>query len=362
MSTKVLFIVPYPKNEAPSQRFRVELYERILKENDIEYEIASFLDKQTWDILFRKGNLIKKSVGIAKGYLRRIGHLFKAIRYDSVFIHREAAPLGPPVFEWLLAKLLRKRIIYDFDDAIWIPNVSNSNKLAGIFKSHWKVKYICKWAKVVTAGNQYLHNYASRYCSKTILLPTCVDTENIHNKKKTHHGGKPVVGWTGSHSTLFYLNSIVPLVMELQQDHDFTFLVIADKKPELALTDWKYLKWNEKSEAEDLLNMDIGIMPLKEDAWSEGKCGFKLIQYLSCGIPALADPVGVNRKIVQDGVNGFICKDEESWREKLTILIKNSELRADLGSRGRQCIIDNYSIQSQKHQFLELFTLAPTTL
>ena len=361
MSTKVLFIVPYPKNVAPSQRYRVELYESILKGNGIEYEIASFLDKQTWDILFKKGHLLEKIAGTAKGYFRRLAHLFKDFKYENIFIHREAAPLGPPVFEWIIAKVLKKRLIYDFDDAIWIPNVSGTNKLAGLFKAHWKIKYICKWAEVVTAGNQYLLNYAAQYCANTVLLPTCVDVQNVHNRCKIHHAGKPVVGWTGSHSTLFYLNSIVPVIKELQQEHDFTFLVIADKKPDLALTDWTYVSWDEQSETDDLLQMDIGIMPLKSDPWTEGKCGFKLIQYLSCGIPALADPVGVNSKIVQDGINGFLCSDKEAWQARLGLLLKDTKLRAQFGASGRQFIVDTYSIQSQTVNFLKLFKARATT-
>jgi glycosyltransferase involved in cell wall biosynthesis len=183
-----------------------------------------------------------------------------------------------------------------------------------------------------------------------------VDIENVHNKQKQHHGGKPVVGWTGSHSTLFYLTGIIPVIKELQQKHDFTFLVIADKKPNLKLSDWTYVKWNESNETDDLLKMDIGIMPLRRDAWSEGKCGFKLIQYLSCGIPALADPVGVNNEIIQDGTNGFLCHDNEAWQENLTLLLRDSQLRAKLGTNGRQFIVNSYSIQAQKATFLSLFS------
>ena len=123
MAASVLFLVPYPLKVAPSQRFRVELYEPVLQEHNIRYEIVSFMDEATWNIIFKKGYHFKKISGILKGYLRRTIHLVKALQYDYVFIHREAAPLGPPLFEWILAKLLRKKIIYDFDDAIWIPNV-----------------------------------------------------------------------------------------------------------------------------------------------------------------------------------------------------------------------------------------------
>lgn len=356
MSKSVLFLVPYPAKTAPSQRFRVELYEPILREHGIKYDIACFMDAQTWKIIFSKGHHLQKIAGILKGYVRRFVHLTKAVRYDYIFIHREAAPLGPPVFEWMLAKILRKKIIYDFDDAIWIPNVSASNKVASWLKAFWKVKYICRWSSVVTGGNEYLNSYAKQHgARKTIFLPTCVDVVHGHRFIKQHGDHKPVVGWTGSHSTLFYLNDIMPVLRDLQEVLDFTFLVIADKSPNLYLKDWKFVRWNEATEVEDLLHMDIGIMPLRADAWSEGKCGFKLIQYLSCGIPAIADPIGVNKDIVEDGRNGFLCQTCEEWEKKLRFLLTNWEQRKEFGSNGRKKIVNAYSIQSQEEKFLSLF-------
>jgi len=355
MAASVLFLVPYPLHVAPSQRFRVELYEPVLQQNNVDYHIASFMDKATWDIIFKKGNHVVKVSGIVKGYLRRIGHIIKATQYDYIFIHREAAPLGAPVFEWILAKLLRKKIIYDFDDAIWIPNVSSANKIARWLKAFWKIKYLCKWSYVVTGGNKYLCNYATAMGARTMLLPTCVDVVRKNNRIKEHHDKKPVVGWTGSHSTIAYLNEIVPVLKELQEQLDFTFLVIADKKPDIDLKDWQFVSWSEATETDDLLKMDIGIMPLKKDAWSEGKCGFKLIQYLSCGIPAIADPVGVNKVIIENGRNGFLCEEKNDWKEKLQLLITQPSLRKELGLNGRSKIVNEYSIQSQEEKFLSLF-------
>ncbi len=355
--TKVLFLVPYPEKHAPSQRFRVELYEPYLPQMHISYKIASFTDKRTWDILYKKGSLLQKTTGVFKGYFRRLKHVFWDIHsYDYVFVHREAAPLGPPIFEWIVSKLWRKKMIYDFDDAIWIPNTSNENKLVAWFKAFWKVKYICKWSYKVAGGNDYLCNYASQYNKNVVRIPTCVDMELKHNKIKIHKEGNVVVGWTGSHSTLSYLNKIIPVIKKLQEDLPFTFLVIADKKPDLPLEKYQFLQWSEETEIEDLLNMDIGVMPLQADEWSEGKCGFKLIQYLSLGIPAIADPVGVNKTIIEEGINGYLCATEDEWESKLKLLITDAHLRQQLGEAGRQKMLKEYSIQSQKNRFADLFT------
>ncbi|MBS1781645.1 MAG: glycosyltransferase [Bacteroidetes bacterium] len=356
MPKSVLFIVPYPIHRAPSQRFRIELYEPALQENGIQYRIAPFMDEATWAIIFKPGHHFAKLKGIIKGYGRRIVHLFDSLKYDYIFVHREAAPLGPPVWEWIVVHLFRKKIIFDFDDAIWIPRITKGNGIARWFKSFGKTKYLCRWATIVTGGNNFLNQFATQNGAKTtIFLPTVVDVVHKHNKVKKHHAGKPIVGWTGSHSTLYYLDDFVPSLQALQTEYDFTFLVIADKCPDLPLRDWQFVQWNEATEAEDLLRIDIGIMPLKADQWSEGKCGFKLIQYMSCGIPSLADPVGVNKDIIEDGKNGFLCSDAQQWKEKLMLLIMNPDLRKTMGEMGREKIVRNYSLQSQEKKFISLF-------
>src|SRR5215204_3400330 len=181
----VLFLVPYPLQRAPSQRFRVELFLPLLNKAGITYHIQTFLDEKTWDILYKKGSALQKGWGVIKGYARRLKTvLLEVPRHDYVFIHREAAPLGPPLFEWIIAKVWRKKIIYDFDDAIWIPNTSRENGLVGWFKAFWKIKYLCSWAHKVVGGNDYLCTYARQYNQHVVLIPTCVDTEGGHNRVK----------------------------------------------------------------------------------------------------------------------------------------------------------------------------------
>jgi glycosyltransferase involved in cell wall biosynthesis len=356
-ASKILFIVPYPERRAPSQRFRVELFEPYLKEAGIPYTIAHFMDDATWNVLYKKGSAIKKVWGITKGYLRRLKTVFIDIhQYKYVFVHREAAPLGPPFFEWMIAKVWRKKMIFDFDDAIWIPNITAENKLATLLKSFWKIKYICKWSYKVAGGNDYLCDFARRSNPNVVRMPTCVDMERMHNQTKVHGDHKVVVGWTGSHSTLPYLNDVMEVLQELQQELNFSFMVIADKKPELPLRDWQFIPWQEDSEVSDLLKMDIGIMPLQPDEWSEGKCGFKLIQYLSLSIPAVASPAGVNKIIIENGVNGYLCNSTAEWKAALTQLINNTAQRKQFGEAGQQKMRAAYSVQAQQGNFLRLFS------
>lgn len=354
---RVLFLLPYPLHRAPSQRFRVENLLFLLDEQGIPYTLAPFMTEETWRILYRNGALVQKAFSIMRSYVnRKLLVLFKAYRYDYIFIHREAAPLGPPVMEWLLAKVLRKKIIYDFDDAIWIPNTSAQNKIAAAVKAFWKVRYICRWSYKISAGNNYLADFARRSGARTIVrIPTVVNTDTRYNRTKEHHEGLITIGWTGSHSTLKFLDELMPVLQELQEQYPFRFLVIADKKPELPLSDWTFCPWNEQTEIEDLLKIDIGVMPLVDDAWSEGKCGFKLIQYLSLGIPAVASPVGVNKSIIEQGSNGYLAKDAGAWKEALKSLLSDRQLRTKMGAEGRHKMVAEYSIASQKDAFLGLF-------
>lgn len=354
---KVLFLLPYPLNRAASQRFRVEMLLPLLKARGIQYVLRPFMTAATGEIVYRGGSSLQKAAGVIYGYFRRLlTIIIEAPRYDLVFIHREAAPLGPPVFEWYLARVLRKRIIYDFDDAIWIPNTSSENHLAKHFKAFWKVSHICRWSKVISTGNNYLCSYAAGHTEgKVVTIPTVVDTVHRYNKFKVQKSGKAVVGWTGSHSTLKYLDRLLPVIRKLQDVAEFTFLVIADKKPEFELKDWKFVSWNAGTEIEDLIKIDIGLMPLPENAWSEGKCGFKLIQYLALGIPALADPVGVNNDIIDHGLNGFLCATDDEWYHGIKTLIQNMDMRRDMGIKGRKKVESEYSINSVQDRFLDLF-------
>ena len=223
-------------------------------------------------------------------------------------------------------------------------------------KATWKIKYIIKWSYKVVGGNDFLCEYARKYNSSVYLIPTVVNTAHGHYKQKDQNqDNKIVVGWTGTHTTLHNLEVIDGVIPELKKEMDFDFLIISNKPPEWDF-DFIYKQWQLETEQDDLLKMHIGIMPLKEGPWFEGKCGFKLIQYLACGIPTIASPVGVNSKIVHHNENGFIAANKKEWMECLRMLINDSKLRSKMGKNGRKHIVDEYSLESQANNFLDLFT------
>lgn len=357
MKTKVIhFWVAYPESTAPSQRFRVENFLAELEKAGFSFKLLTFFDKKAWNILYKPGNHVLKAWGTVKGYLRRTIHLFQSLKADYVFIHREAAPLGPPVFEWLLAKVFGKKIIHEYDDAIWIPGGEAISAKKKFLKATWKIKYIIKWSYKIAGGNEFLCNYARQYNSSVFLIPTVVDTKQGHFKQKDQYdANRVIVGWTGTHTTLHNLEVVEDILPGLKKEIDFDILIISNKAPDWDF-DFIFKKWELETEQDDLLKMHIGIMPLKQGPWFEGKCGFKLIQYHACGIPAIASPVGVNALITLHNKTGFIANSKEEWKTYLKKLIADASLRASMGKEGREHIEKNYSLNSLLPAFISLFS------
>lgn len=353
---RIAFVVQYPKGVSPSQRFRCELWEDALAKAQISHETFPFIDSETRKVIYQKGHYLGKAWGVVLGYLRRCKLLFQLRNFDFVFVQREATPFGPPLFEWLASYALKAQVIFDFDDAIWIPTISAENQLAEKLKFFGKTKYVCACAYKVVVGNEFLANFARNYSSNVNVVPTCVDTSKSASLLKKHDQTNPLtVGWTGSFSTLKYLELILPALKSAQAIVPFKFVVIADRAPELPGLDYEFVKWSEENELQDLARLDVGVMPLIEDRWSEGKCGFKLIQYFSLGIPALASPVGVNSQILEHEISGYLCQTTGDWCTGICTLLKDAELRNRMGTAGRKKIVDSYSVQANAQAFISLF-------
>jgi glycosyltransferase involved in cell wall biosynthesis len=362
MPQKILFLVPYPLKQSPSQRFRFEQYFDLLTSKGFRFEVQSFLNSQNWQVFFKPGHLVEKALALMNGFARRILVLTKVPGYDFIFIHREVTPVGPPVFEWLISHVFKKKIIYDFDDAIWLTDRADESLILRVAKWRAKVGSISRWAHKVSCGNNYLMSYATTFNEQAMYIPTTIDTEHWHNpdrflkKDSTKADSSTVVGWTGSHSTLKYLNSLEPVLQKLESEYPkLKILVIADRKPNLALHSLTFLPWNEATEIDDLLTIDIGIMPLPDDEWAKGKCGFKALQYMALKIPAVVSPVGVNTAIVDEGINGYLASESNAWFVALKTLIDQEEIRKKMGEAGRKKIIESYSVSSNSAAFLALF-------
>jgi glycosyltransferase involved in cell wall biosynthesis len=357
MTKKIYFLVPYPEGSAPSQRFRFEQYFYHLRQQDFELEVYPFYDYETWQTLYKEGKYLIKSLKVTYCFLKRFGLLFKLYKADHLFIHREVAHIGPPIFEWIIAKILRRKYIYDFDDAVWLPNYSETNSHFHWVKAYWKVNYCMKWAHTISVGNEYLASYARRFNSNVIIIPTTIDTDHHHNLEVNHIAQPLVIGWTGSHTTMRYLEELIPVLKKLETRHNFEFMVISNEDPGYDLRSLRYVKWNKETEIKDLSRIQIGVMPLQHDIWSEGKCGFKGLQYMSLGMATLMSPVGVNTTIVEHGKNGYLVSSIEEWEEKLELLIQDVHLRKKLGKNGKETVRHKYSVEANKVSYDQLFQI-----
>lgn len=355
----VLFVIPYPLTLVASQRFRFEQYFELLKKNGFSVDIHPFFTANQYQKFSGNSSWVTKVLILIGALLKRWLLLSKASVVDFIFIHREASTVGPPVIEWFITKVLGKKIIYDFDDAIWLTDKITEPRLVKLIRWRSKVAKICKWSYKISCGNDYLASFARKFNNNVVVNPTTIDTMNLHTQEFTKIdiiSKGLTVGWTGSASTLKYLNKIESALKMVQQKFKHvSFIIIADREPELNIPSIKYIQWNKQSEVQDLLKINIGIMPLPDDEWTRGKCGFKALQYLALGIPCIASPIGVNKRIIEHNINGFLASTEADWVEYLTRLITDEDLRKHMGVMGRRKIIENYSVTSNEKNFLSLF-------
>lgn len=351
---KILFVTPYPFDSAGSQRFRFEQYFSALRAKGFDITLNPFWEAAAWKILYKKGKQWKKSYFLFKGLLRRFLLLFGLKKYDFVFIHREFFPMGP---NWILQKLgkTEAKIIYDFDDAIWLPNFAQSNKRFAFLKNYDQVPTLCSIANVCSVGNQFLADYALRHNPNAVINPTTIDTEGYHQGTIDYSFEKIRFGWTGTHSTMKYLSDLLPVMDRLIQKYDFKMCVISDRPPSFEREYVEYVPWTKNTEIDDLKRFHVGVMPLQDDQWAKGKCGFKALQYMSVGMPALVSPVGVNVEIVDEGENGFICETETQWEKAMLRFLEQPNLVEQMGKAAREKIEDNYSVKSNTQNFLNLF-------
>jgi glycosyltransferase involved in cell wall biosynthesis len=351
---KIVFVVPYPIQNSPSQRFRFEQYLEALQLEGHSYEIHSFLMASNWRLFASPGKVIRKVIAVTSGFLRRCGLMFRIHGFDRVFIHREAAPLGPPLFEWIIARVLKKKIIYDFDDAIWITDRKDESRLAKALRWRSKVGIICGMSHRISCGNAFLATYAREFNTNVVVNPTTIDTSATRDLSVSSNG-TITIGWTGSHSTLKYLEVLGPVIRRMVSLHNISFCVIADVDPRFDWPGISYKPWSPQTELQDLLTFDIGLMPLPDNEWSRGKCGFKALQYMALGIPAVVSPVGVNKDIIEDGRTGLFASTEAEWASSLERLISDEKFRHTVGEAGRRTVEERYSVRSNTPTFLALF-------
>lgn len=350
----VLALMPALYDTSPGQRYRLEQWDPLLRERGVEITYEPFEDQELHALLYKPGLLGKKLQLVTRGLSRRMSLVRRVKDYDLVYILREAALLGPPVFEKLIHQR-RVPIVFDFDDAVFVSYRSPSNGYLSYLKFASKTKTICRIASHVMVGNPYLAEYARQVNDRVTVIPTTIDTEKYRVPPRKEKNGPVVIGWTGSYSTVQHLDTLRGALKKLAARESFRLRVIGTPSYELDSVDVEAMQWRADTELEDLGEIDIGVMPLPDDRWSKGKCGLKALQFMALGIPTVCSPVGVNTDIIQDDVNGFIAGTEDEWVDKLSRLLRSEELRRRLGDAGRKTVEQTYSAITQTPRVYEIF-------
>lgn len=353
---RVLALVKYGRRAA-STRQRFLQYEPFLAAAGFTVDYAPLLGDAYLERLVdgRRPSLLS----VAAAYGARLARLLTARRYDLLWVHYELFPYFPGLAE-RLAALAGRPIIYDFDDAIFHNYDASPQRLVRRLLGR-KLEPLLRSAYACCCGNPYLRDYAIRYCPNSIILPTVVDTDLYVPSPTAKAPGQPVtIGWIGSPSTWPLVRPYLKLLAELCSDGTVEVRAVgagiaaeADRFPGLHL-----VAWTEQREIAEVQKMDIGIMPVWDGPFQRGKSGYKLIQYMACGLPVVASPVGVNRDIIVDGDNGFLANSDADWRAALTRLIDDPQLRRRLGDAGRLRAERDLSLASQAPRLVEVFRSA----
>lgn len=337
---------------AASTRQRFLLYAPALKEAGIELTISPFLGNDYLSSTLSGGKPSLASV--AKAFSRRTAALFKARSFDLVWLHCEFFPYLPSIVEVTAKRIAGAPVVFDFDDAIfhmydrnarWSVRALLDGKLDGLLKR----------VAAATVGNEYLKDYAARFCDRTVIVPTVVDT-NLYVPAQREAGHPLVIGWIGSPSTWEDVRPLLPAVKEVCDRSAAVFRVVGAGRGAEGdrFEGMQLVPWREDSEVAEVQGFDIGIMPVSDRPWSRGKSGYKLIQYMACGVPATGSPIGVNCSILSPEC-GILARTPEDWTAALDRLIADPALRRRMGEAGRRRAVDHYSLASQAPRITQLF-------
>jgi len=333
---KIAFVTTRP--DKASFKFRVAQYLPHIEQKGLKYDIL-ILPRDFWS---------------------RRKFFNKLISYDVIFWQKRL--LGR-IDLWDLRRNSRY-LIYDFDDSVMYNNTKNGNEYS--YRLNRRFQNMVEHADLVIGGNPFLLEQAAPYADaqKLVRMPTVVDLEIWKTETpKTSATGDIIIGWVGSQSTLPYWMDKLALWKTISRKYpQVVFKVTCDdvertfSSPEYQVFRFQAVEWTEASQVRDCDVLDIGIMPLPDNRWTRGKCGFKLIQYLSLAKASVASPVGVNSDIILHEKTGLLAASDEDWMNGLSLLIENEEKRLELGSAGYQHVKENYSLQAWCDYLYSLLT------
>lgn len=342
---KVIYLSKY-SSIGPSSRYRIYQYLPYLAEYGIDVDVRPLLKDRYFGIIKIDNFILKNLFKVfyaAYRYIIRFFDVLKSNKYDLVVIEHQAFPYLPFFLEYVL-KMLNKNIIIEFDDAIYLTHPR-------------KFPRLIKMCKAIIVGNNFLKDYAIKFNQNVKVMPTVIDmrryVEKGQGSRVKGDEGRIIICWIGLAYNIDYLKQLGDVFRKLSDK--ISLKIISNKGIEIEGVNIIFKKWNNETEVEEIQSSHIGIMPLRDDEWSRGKCGLKLLQYMAAGIPSAASPVGVNKEIISDGVNGFLASSEDEWYEKLLRLCEDFELRSKIGLEGRKTVEEKYSIEKWAPRLAEIY-------
>ncbi len=332
-------LLPYPNNTVPGQRFRWEQWESLLKKKNIFLKKIFFSDNLFINLKNKRNIFI--IIYYFYLYIKFLTLVFLNCKNSTFIIFRNCTIGGPPIIEIFL-KIIGKKIIFDFDDAIQYGSENtNSWFFSNLIRCDWKINIIIKISNLVIAGNKNLKKFAIKFNNNVKIIPTTIDIKKYKFVKKKNQKNL-TIGWSGSLSTSKYIENFLPILIKIQKKKKFKILIIGSKL-NINSSDIKCLEWSSKNELKYLNQIDIGLMPLPNNKWTKGKCGLKILQYLSVGIPSIVSNVGINSEIIINGKNGYLINNKSEWEFYLKKFLKNPKIISKMGFNCRKIVEKNFS-------------------
>lgn len=351
---KVLFLTRYPL-EGASSRYRVHQYIPQLEALGVRCSVQTFMDDAMYRLSFSPGSMLTKAGMTFRATVQRLRALLGWRGYDLIYMQRELFPFGPPwVEQWL-----RRRgavMLFDYDDALFIKKPSRYNPIATLLRSPSKTLDIFRLVDCVVAGNDWLRDRAIAEGGRAVTLEVAEDTQRIcmHAPHSNEH--QVTVGWLGSKSTVKYLRLIEPVLKALAHAHPgLRFEVVGGGEFEMDGVPWVHTEWSLDAELQALQRFDIGLMPLPQEDWANGKSGGKARTYMAAGVVPVCQDIGYNRQLIRSGETGFLCTTAVQWRETLERLIADAALRQRVAVAARADVEHRFSLAGQAAALRALF-------
>ncbi len=348
---RVLFLTLYPETAA-SPRYRVAQFLPYLRAHGVACTVVSPLTASEFEVLTGPNRAHRPFWYHVRETVRRVVQILSAADYDIVFVQKAIMTAYVRGLPELLRKRAR-RLVYDIDDAVHLEPPHPLGTPWNVFEDRDQIYKICSQADLVLAGNAWLTTMAEEHCQNTELFPTVVDTHRFVPSEKEPRSFR--IGWIGNASTTICLQ---PAVEALAQVPEAKICLVGGDPSRI---DWtghvapniEVRPWTYENEVNEIHRFTVGIMPQPDAPWMLGKCALKALQYMACGIPCVASPVGAICDIIRHGENGLFAETTQEWLDAFDRL-RNPALRQLLAEAARATVEENFSLTQAAPRLLDL--------